>query len=215
MLALVVTLALGLLPAQEPQEKKPVPKDSIELTVIGCLQGRILSTVDKRGTDVESSPYVGERTFRLNGNKDVTNEIKKRQKQLVEVVGLVKRSALDDKGSEVGARLDFRRVAGRRHGRTADGRGQRAGDGRIGDPYAVDVVLAVGDARLSRPVYLPSRACQSVTTVRRGGCGFWRGLRTARNFLPSGVTSKECNRPSRRSMVNNSRGRAAWSCGTN
>ena len=65
MLALVVTLALGLAPAQEPQEKKPIPKDSIELTVIGCLQGRILSTIDKRGTDVESSPYVGERTFRL------------------------------------------------------------------------------------------------------------------------------------------------------
>jgi hypothetical protein len=102
MLALVVTLALGLLPAQESQEKKPVPKDSIELTVIGCLQGRILSTIDKRGTDVESSPYVGERTFRLNGNKDVTNEIKKRQKQLVEVVGLVKRSALDDKGVKSG-----------------------------------------------------------------------------------------------------------------
>ena len=67
MLAVVVTLALGLMHAQEPQETPRVPKDSIELTVVGCLQGRILRTLDRRGTDVESSPYVGERTFRLNG----------------------------------------------------------------------------------------------------------------------------------------------------
>ena len=76
MLALVVTLALGLAPAQEPQEKKPVPKDSIELTVIGCLQGRILSTIDKRGTDVESSPYVGEQTSGSTATK--TSQTKSR-----------------------------------------------------------------------------------------------------------------------------------------
>jgi hypothetical protein len=98
----LVMLALVLMSAQEPQEAPRVPKDSIELTVIGCLQGRILSTLDRRGTDVESSPYVGERTFRLNGKKDVMNEVKRRQHQLVEVVGLVKRSALDDKGLKSG-----------------------------------------------------------------------------------------------------------------
>ncbi len=102
MLFVVVTLALGLMTAQQPQETPRVPKDSIELTVIGCLQGRILSTIARRDTDVESSPYVGERTFRLNGKKDVIDEVKKRQHQLVEVVGLVKRSALDDKGVKSG-----------------------------------------------------------------------------------------------------------------
>ena len=102
MLAVVVTLALGLMHAQETQEKPRVPKDSIELTVIGCLQGRILSTIATRGADVESSPYVGERTFRLNGKKEVMNEVRKRQHQLVEVVGLVRRSALDDKGVKSG-----------------------------------------------------------------------------------------------------------------
>jgi len=102
MLVVVATLALGLMTTQAPQETPRVPKDSIELTVIGCLQGRILSTIASRGTDVESSPYVGERTFRLNGKKEVINEVKKRQHQLVEVVGLVKRSALDDKGVKSG-----------------------------------------------------------------------------------------------------------------
>ena len=102
MLVVVATFALALMTTQAPQETPRVPKDSIELTVIGCLQGRILSTIPSRGTDVESSPYVGERTFRLNGKKEVINEVKKRQHQLVEVVGLVKRSALDDKGVKSG-----------------------------------------------------------------------------------------------------------------
>jgi hypothetical protein len=102
MLLVVALLALGLTNAQERQETPRVPKDSIELTVIGCLQGRILSTVENRSADVETSPYVGQRTFRLHGKKEVIDEVKKRQHQLVEVVGLVKRSALDDKGIKSG-----------------------------------------------------------------------------------------------------------------
>ena len=102
MLVVVALLTLGLTGAQERQETPRVPKDSIELTVIGCLQGRILSTIESRSSDVETSPYVGQRTFRLNGKKDVTDEVKKRQHQLVEVTGLVKRSALDDKGIKAG-----------------------------------------------------------------------------------------------------------------
>jgi hypothetical protein len=102
MLVVVALLTLGLTGAQERQETPRVPKDSIELTVIGCLQGRILSTIESRNSDVETSPYVGQRAFRLNGKKDVTDEVKKRQHQLVEVTGLVKRSALDDKGIKAG-----------------------------------------------------------------------------------------------------------------
>ena len=85
-----------------PQEKPRVPDDSVELTVVGCLKGRSLTTVSRRGADVERGPYVGERTFRLNAKKDVLDEVKKRNRQLVEVVGLVKRSALDDKGVKSG-----------------------------------------------------------------------------------------------------------------
>jgi hypothetical protein len=97
-----IMLALALASTQaETQEKPRVPKDSIELTVTGCLQGRVLTTTGRR-TEVERGPYVGERTFRLQGKKDVMDEVKRRNHQLVEVVGLVKRSALDDKGVKVG-----------------------------------------------------------------------------------------------------------------
>ena len=95
MLALV-TVAAGA------QEGKRIPDDSVELTVIGCLKGRVLTTRPAREVDVQSGPNVGERTFWLNGKRDVMAEVKKRSRHLVEVVGVVKRSDLDDKGVKTG-----------------------------------------------------------------------------------------------------------------
>jgi hypothetical protein len=97
----VLVLALTTAPAA-PQEKPRIPDDSVELTVIGCLKGRVLNTVVPREADVQRGPNVGERTFRLNAKKEVMDEVKKRNRQLVEVIGLVKRSALDDKGIRSG-----------------------------------------------------------------------------------------------------------------
>ena len=101
LVAMLVVLALGA-PQDAPQEQPKVPKDSLELTVIGCLKGRVLKAVDERQVDVESSPYVGGRSFHLASKKKVTEELKRQQGHLVEVTGLVKRSALDDKGMTVG-----------------------------------------------------------------------------------------------------------------
>jgi hypothetical protein len=103
MIPYVTILVAALALAQDgPQEKPKVPDDSIELTVIGCLKGRALKTIEKRQVDVESGPYVGERTFRLAGKRDLMKEVEKHDRHLVEVVGIVKRSALDDKGMKVG-----------------------------------------------------------------------------------------------------------------
>jgi len=96
-----MTLALTTLQA-EPQEKPKVPKDSVELTVVGCLKGRVLTTVPPREGEVQRGPAVGKRTFRLNGKKDLIDEVKKNDRRLVEVVGLVRRADLDDKGVKIG-----------------------------------------------------------------------------------------------------------------
>ena len=101
-LLLVLLLAAPQDRTEPTQEKPRVPKDSIELTVIGCLKGRVLTTVENRQADVESGPYVGARTFRLAGKRAVMDEVKRQDGHLVEVVGIVKRSALDDKGTKVG-----------------------------------------------------------------------------------------------------------------
>jgi hypothetical protein len=102
LLAIVVLVAGSASPQETSQEKRKVPKDSVEITVIGCLTGRALRTVERRQSDVESGPYVGERTFRLASKKDVTEQIKKEQHHLVEVTGIVKRSDLDSKGIKAG-----------------------------------------------------------------------------------------------------------------
>lgn len=103
MTALVALLALALTTGRvDFQEKPRVPDDSVELTVIGCLKGRALTTVAQREADVQRGPNVGERTFRLHGTRDVMDEVRRRNRQLVEVIGIVKRSALDDKGIKRG-----------------------------------------------------------------------------------------------------------------
>ena len=86
----------------EPQEKPKIPDDSVELTVVGCLKGRAFSSVPQQEADVQRGPNVGRRTFRLAGKKDVMDEVKKLDRRLVEIVGIVKRSSLDDKGVKVG-----------------------------------------------------------------------------------------------------------------
>lgn len=102
MIAIMLLLALAM--PQEPGQEKPrrVPEDSVELTVIGCLRGRVLKTLDRRQEDVESGPFVGERTFRVAAKKDVMKTIQQYDRRLVEVVGIVRRSDLDDKGVTVG-----------------------------------------------------------------------------------------------------------------
>jgi hypothetical protein len=102
MTVLVALLALMLTGQAEPQEKSRVPEDSVELTVVGCLSGRALTTVERTEADVQRGPNVGERTFRVNGKREVMNDVKKYNRHLVEVVGVVKRSALDDKGVKAG-----------------------------------------------------------------------------------------------------------------
>jgi hypothetical protein len=103
MITLVALFTLSLTAAQaEPQDKPTVPQDSVELTVVGCLKGRAFSTVPQREADVQRGPNVGQRTFRLAGKREVMDEVKKLDRRLVEIVGIVKRSSLDDKGVKIG-----------------------------------------------------------------------------------------------------------------
>ncbi len=102
MTILAVLLTLALTTQDEKQDRPRVPEDSVELTVVGCLKGRAFTTVPQQEADVQRGPNVGRRTFRLAGKKDVMDEVKKLDRRLVEIVGIVKRSSLDDKGVKVG-----------------------------------------------------------------------------------------------------------------
>jgi hypothetical protein len=103
---LVLALVLGAAGYQEAGQERPkVPEDSVELVVSGCLKGRVLSVSDSRQTDTQSGPIVRAKSFRLAGNGDLMKLVKKEDNHFVEVTGIVKRSALDDKGIKIGKRV--------------------------------------------------------------------------------------------------------------
>jgi hypothetical protein len=86
---------------QEEQEHRKVPKDSVEVTVTGCLKGRVLSASDVRQADTTSGPIVRQRAFRLSGPKDLMKEVKDNDGQRVEITGLIRKSALIEPGVKI------------------------------------------------------------------------------------------------------------------
>jgi hypothetical protein len=104
MLPLIVA-ALAVAPVAQDPEPKPVPKGSVQLAVNGCLKGRVFTaTAPREETAPRMGPEVTGQHFRVAGKKDVMKLVKAHQGHFVEVVGLVKASALADNaaGKRVG-----------------------------------------------------------------------------------------------------------------
>ena len=103
MMTLVLIAALGMSTAQEGQKERPrVPKDSVEVFVSGCLKGRVLAVSSVRNEDTQSGPIVRARSFRLQAKKEIMEDIKREDGHLVDVTGLVRKSALMEPGIKVG-----------------------------------------------------------------------------------------------------------------
>ena len=104
MRVLLSLLALSIIsPGMAAQEKPKVPKGTIELSVVGCLKGRILSTTRApevvEGDDID----VPVDRFQVAGKKALLDEVKtyERRREQVEVVGLVRKSDLKEPGIPV------------------------------------------------------------------------------------------------------------------
>jgi hypothetical protein len=99
MTSLVLLLLLAFAPATQ-QETKPIPKDSVEISTPGCLKGRVFTaTAPPEGELTRNGPDVTGRHFRVSGAKDVSDQIKRYDGQLVEVVGVVLKGALAEYGT--------------------------------------------------------------------------------------------------------------------
>lgn len=105
-LLLLIMFGYGAVTGQQetPKERK-VPKDSVRLSITGCLKGRVLAVSDVRRPDTESGPIVRARSFRLAGKGDVMDDVKREDGHLVDVTGLVRRSALIEPGVRIGKRI--------------------------------------------------------------------------------------------------------------
>lgn len=96
--AAMAALPLAAQDSAQQEEHRKVPKDSVEVTVTGCLKGRVLSASDVRQTDTQSGPIVRQRAFRLSGPKDLMKQVKDNDGQRVEITGLIRKSALIEPG---------------------------------------------------------------------------------------------------------------------
>src|SRR5260370_27224979 len=90
-----VALSSGRLVAQE---KKPVPKDSVRVSIPGCTKGYIF-TAGRRTLDEAGSADVPEGMhFRMNGPKKIMSEIKASEGSMIEVTGLTKKGQFKPDG---------------------------------------------------------------------------------------------------------------------
>ncbi len=83
------------------QQASKVPKDSVELSVTGCLDGRFL-TPTRTPTVVDGDELdVPVDRFQVSGKKPLLNEVKKHDREEVEIVGLVRKNDLREPGIRV------------------------------------------------------------------------------------------------------------------
>ena len=93
---LAAGLAVGL-PAQE----RPVPSDSVEVSVPGCAKGRTFVSAEGPEHEPKQVVIAPGRRFRLEGSKETLDGIKRRERQLIEVTGLVRKAALSPGGISI------------------------------------------------------------------------------------------------------------------
>jgi hypothetical protein len=97
MLALLIaTLAVPL-----SGQEREVPKDSVRLSIPGCVEGRTFIVMRRdrpEPVDVEVQPG---RRFRMNGKKDMLKDMQTQKATMIEVTGLVRRSQVTERGVSV------------------------------------------------------------------------------------------------------------------
>jgi hypothetical protein len=99
----IITIVTGLLSiAVAAQERKPVPKDSVRVSVPGCTKGYIFTagrrTQDEPGTvDIPDGMHI-----RMNGPKKLIAEIKAHEGSMIELTGLMKKGQYGPSGVGIG-----------------------------------------------------------------------------------------------------------------
>ena len=123
-----VALSSGRLVAQE---RKPVPKDSVRVSIPGCTKGYIF-TAGRRTVDEPGSVSVPEGMhFRMNGPKKLIAEIKAQEGSMIEIIGVTKRGQFKPDGVDIGGGV-----------RVGPGPGFTGGGG-LGSPVANQISIDV------------------------------------------------------------------------
>ena len=103
MKAIVVFAAAAMLSGPlGAQEKKPVPKDSVRVSIPGCSKGLVF-TAGRPTEDQPGGSGVPEGMhLRMGGPKQLMAEIKGREGIEIEITGLIKKGQVGQEGVSIG-----------------------------------------------------------------------------------------------------------------
>jgi hypothetical protein len=94
LLAAALLASGALLTAQE----REIPKDSALLTLRGCATGRTFLVGPRSEHAPQNLEIPPGRRFRMNGKKEVLEQIKRGESRMVEITGLVRKADLAGPG---------------------------------------------------------------------------------------------------------------------
>ena len=89
-----VLLGVGL----AAQEERPVPKDSVRVSIPGCSKGSAFVVTESPEGERTSVEIKTGRRFRLTGKKELLNEIKAREGYMIAVTGIIRKNDLQGPG---------------------------------------------------------------------------------------------------------------------
>ena len=93
-----VVLSVASLAAQE----KPVPKDSMRVTVSGCTRGNVFTAGPRTEDQIGRADIPEGMHLRMNGQKKLIAEMKAHEGDMVRITGLMKKGQYNQQGIPVG-----------------------------------------------------------------------------------------------------------------
>lgn len=94
-LLLLVGVAASLLTGVIRAQEERVPDDSALVSIQGCARGSMFTVGPRREDQPATLAIEPGSRFRLNGPKKLLDEIKRRERNVVEVTGLIRKADLD------------------------------------------------------------------------------------------------------------------------
>lgn len=98
MRAILIVGVLAAVGSVLSAQEREIPKDSELVTVRGCANGRNFVVAPRSEDQPGTLEIEPGRRLRLNGPGKVLDEIKKRERMMVEVTGLMKKSQVKESG---------------------------------------------------------------------------------------------------------------------
>jgi hypothetical protein len=99
----VITITVAVLSGPlVAQDVKPVPKDSMRVTVPGCTKGYVFTAGAKTEDQVGRSDIPEGMHLRMTGPKKMMADIKAHEGQMIQITGLMKKGQSNSTGINVG-----------------------------------------------------------------------------------------------------------------